>query len=253
MVSDLYLFDLDTFVWEKLPAHPDDDVPQPRYFHSTDACTSHIPTVSPTKFVAGNNHLVVFGGMSNQPDSINPDDLCVLNDVRFFNLVTRRWLPAIDFPPSDLNPRARYAHLSSVTSDRLFIIGGQDFFNTWLDDVCVFDLVSKQWIQRRDYPRHCGTYRSVAVCSTTTVRSPQDELPPSGTASTVTQSGTRFQHSNISSIPPENITASDRLVHLPYSVAPTEDHPSDIYLYSNYNVRQRYLSLKCMLMTPTVY
>ena len=40
MVSDLYVFDLETFVWSRLPPHPDDDVPGARYFHSTDACES---------------------------------------------------------------------------------------------------------------------------------------------------------------------------------------------------------------------
>ena len=38
MVSDLYVFDLETFRWERIPVSPDDDIPQPRYFHSADAC-----------------------------------------------------------------------------------------------------------------------------------------------------------------------------------------------------------------------
>jgi len=38
MVSDLYVFDLETFVWEKVHIHPEDDIPQARYFHSVDVC-----------------------------------------------------------------------------------------------------------------------------------------------------------------------------------------------------------------------
>ena len=38
MVSDLYVLDLETFAWQKIEFHPDDDVPAGRYFHSTDAC-----------------------------------------------------------------------------------------------------------------------------------------------------------------------------------------------------------------------
>lgn len=180
----------------------------------------------------GNNHLVIFGGMSSQPDSNNPDEHCVLNDVRFYDLSTKHWLPAspASLLPGPSSPRSRYAHLSSVTADRLFIIGGQDFFNTWLDDVCVFDLVSQSWIQRRDYPRHCGTYRSLAVSSTKVVRSPQDE---SHSSLTLGPAGSRFKTTN----PSDDITSSETLIHLPYSVTPTEDHPCDIYLYSNYNVR----------------
>ncbi|KAJ7600839.1 hypothetical protein C8J56DRAFT_911415 [Mycena floridula] len=208
MVSDLYVFDLETCVWERLPAYPEDDVPRARYFHSADAW---------------NNQLVVFGGMSNQPDSANPDELCVLNDVRFFDLASRHWLPAshISSPSSDpLVPRARYAHLSSITGDRLFIIGGQDFYNTWLDDVCVYDLLGKAWVLRRDYPRHCGTYRSVAVSSNLLTA-----LGPSGA---------HFREDQ-STADNAEITAPETLSHLPYSAAPTEDHPADIFLYSNYN------------------
>jgi hypothetical protein len=184
----------------------------------------------------GNNHLVIFGGMSSQPDSNNPDEHCVLNDVRFYDLSTKHWLPASPASslPGPFSPRSRYAHLSSVTADRLFIIGGQDFFNTWLDDICVFDLVSQSWVQRRDYPRHCGTYRSLAVSSTTVVRSPQDE---SNSSLTLGAAGSRFNTSKPPSTPSDDITSSESLIHLPYSVTPTEDHPCDIYLYSNYNVR----------------
>ncbi|KAJ7771291.1 hypothetical protein DFH07DRAFT_953460 [Mycena maculata] len=42
---------------------------------------------------ARNNQLIVFGGMSNEADSPNPDELCVLNDVRFFDIASRHWLP----------------------------------------------------------------------------------------------------------------------------------------------------------------
>lgn len=38
MVSDLYVFDMESFVWEKTTPSPEDAVPEPRYFHSTEAC-----------------------------------------------------------------------------------------------------------------------------------------------------------------------------------------------------------------------
>ncbi|KAG6840798.1 hypothetical protein C0991_004270 [Blastosporella zonata] len=221
MVSDLYVFDMDTFNWEMIPISPDDDVPRPRYFHSADTW---------------NNHLIIFGGMSNQPDSDNLEELCVLNDVRFFDIATCRWLPAPQpsAPVTDLLPRARYAHLSSVTADRLFIIGGQDFNNTWLDDVCVFDLVTRSWVLRRDYPRHCGTYRSVAVSSHTVVRFPQDEVRTAQAAATLGPPGQRFG-SDRTANPNTEFTPSESLIHQPYSASPSEEHPSDIFLYSNYN------------------
>ncbi|KAJ7677496.1 hypothetical protein B0H17DRAFT_944861 [Mycena rosella] len=219
MVADLYVFDLETYNWERILAFPEDDVPRARYFHSVDTW---------------NNQLIVFGGMSNEPDSPNPDELCVLNDVRFFDIASRHWLPPSRLAtPENLLPRARYAQLSSVTGDRLFIIGGQDFYNTWLDDVCVYDLLAKTWSEKRDYPRHCGSYRSVAVSSNQCVRFPKEEMRASQAPSSLGPVGTRFQPNDVPK--GEDLTSSESLSHLPYSAAPSDEHPSDIYLYSNYN------------------
>ncbi|KAJ7189852.1 hypothetical protein GGX14DRAFT_382794, partial [Mycena pura] len=219
MVSDLYVFDLETYRWDIIPPFPEDDVPRARYFHSVDAW---------------NNQLIVFGGMSNEPNTPNPDELCVLNDVRFFDIATRHWLPPSRLAtPENLVPRARYAQLSSVTGDRLFIIGGQDFYNTWLDDVCVYDLLAKTWSERRDYPRHCGSYRSVAVSSNQCVRFPKEEIRASKVPSPLGPAGTRFKTSD--ALPFEDATPSESLTNLPYSAPPDDEHPSDIYLYSNYN------------------
>ncbi|KAH7928465.1 galactose oxidase [Leucogyrophana mollusca] len=226
MVSDLYVFDLETFVWEMLHPHPDDDVPAARYFHCTETW---------------NNQLIVFGGMGNTPNSNNPEDLCVLNDVRIFDLSSMRWLPAsltngaaLDSNAEALVPKPRYAHLSSITSDRLFIIGGQDLSNIWLDDVYVYDLLGKAWVQRRNFPHHCGTYRSIAVSANLRVRLPQEEIRAADTTSMLGPPGARFRADKATPSSQE-FTPSESLAHLPYSTAPTDDFPNDIYLYSNYN------------------
>jgi leucine-zipper-like transcriptional regulator 1 len=170
--------------------------------------------------------------MGNKPDGANPEDLIVLNDVRIFDIYTGRWLshhgPEL---PSVIQPKARYAHLSSVSGDRLFIIGGQDINNVWLDDVYIFDLKAKQWVHRRDYQRHCGTYRSVAVAADLRVRMPQEELR--GQPSTLGPPGKRFTKDDQKFN--KEFTPSESLVHLPYSTKPTDEYPNDIYLYSNYN------------------
>lgn len=192
---------------------------------------------------AGNNQLIIFGGMGNAPNPSNTEDLCVLNDIRFFDLSTMHWLPASstsaispDAPVEALVPKPRYAHLSSVTADRLFIIGGQDLSNVWLDDVYVYDLLGKAWVQRRNFPHHCGTYRSVAVSANLRVRLPQEELHATDNTAILGSPGTRFR-SDKSSPSSQEFTSTESLVHLPYSASPTDDFPNDIYLYSNYNVR----------------
>lgn len=244
MVSDMYIFDLETFIWEKFLPSPEDEVPGPRYFHSADICNYCILSIIFEIFsnlkVAGNNQLIICGGMGHKEGSANHEDLCVLNDVRFFNLDTGCWLPEAstnsvsDLAPEFLVPKPRYAHLSSITADRLFIIGGQDLKNIWLDDVHVYDLLGKTWIERRNYPRHVGTYRSIAVAADQRVRLPQEELR--ATPSTLLgPPGTRFRTDKAPPSSPE-FTKTESLVHLPYSAPPTDDFPNDIYLYSNYNV-----------------
>ena len=36
----MYVFDMETLDWERIPNHPDDQPPRSRYFHSADACMS---------------------------------------------------------------------------------------------------------------------------------------------------------------------------------------------------------------------
>ncbi|KAI0322009.1 galactose oxidase [Amylostereum chailletii] len=218
MVTDMFIFDLHTHNWEKIHLSSDDDIPAPRYFHSADAW---------------NHYLIIFGGMGLKPDADSSEDLCVLNDVRFFDLHTNRWMPAawslmdVADPPIPL-PKARYAHLTSVSGNRLFIVGGQDLNNVWLDDVYVYDLQLRGWSSRRDYPRHCGTYRSVAVSGALRVRMPQEELRD---ATTPTPSRHTFRNDTS----PTSHTNPSSFTYLPYSAPPTDGFPTNVYLYSNYN------------------
>lgn len=157
---------------------------------------------------------MVFGGMGHKPDSSVADDR-VLNDVRCFDLTTRWWLPAAGKSTPNGNSRldvpnafVQYAHLSSVSANRLFVIGGQDLNNLWLDDVCVFDLVSHVWIHRREYPRHSGTHRSVAVSADIRVRFPFGGGEISGAQDIIDRSAGQPLQSG------QKTTISERRLHL---------------------------------------
>jgi len=204
------------------------------------------------------------------------DELCVLSDVRVFSLDTLSWLPPVPVQTASAEesvdgtqvppPRARYAHLSAITSARLFIIGGQNLSNDWLDDIHVYDLPSSTWVMWKPYPRHCGTYRSVAVCGGRRVRSPSEEQkliaaagiagvtggggsPPPQGYQFLGPVGARFipergmgssalrSAANHSDTAPDGPTPTRELVHLPYSCEATDNFPNDVFLYSNYNVR----------------
>jgi hypothetical protein len=43
MVTDMYVFDLKTLIWEKIVAPTDDSTPAQRYFHSADSCEPKFP------------------------------------------------------------------------------------------------------------------------------------------------------------------------------------------------------------------
>ncbi|KAG8747648.1 hypothetical protein FRC10_000191 [Ceratobasidium sp. 414] len=237
MVADLYRFHLAEHTWERLPApETDPNAPPPRYFHSADVW---------------NGHLVIFGGMGYASSPSTPDDLCVLSDVRLYSLADACWLPTpptlppapafgpdSDLDPtlaagpnSDLIPRARYAHLSAVSANHLYIIGGQDMTNAWLDDIHVFDLVARAWVAREPYPRHCGTYRSVAVCAPERVVNPPRVF------------------ANLHDDGPDN---QDELVELPFTADATPQCPNNIYLYSNHNFTDVKRELQTLHPTPTI-
>lgn len=186
-------------------------------------------------------------GLKPEADD-STEDLCVLNDVCFYDIPAKRWMPpswSFSDDPLVPPPKPRYAHLSSVSGDRLFVIGGQDLDSVWLDDVYIYDLSARSWITRRDYPRHCGTYRSVAVSAGLRVHQPQEEARHPSPSSA---SGRPLFHTgHASSSTPTTLTSRDNLIHLPYSAHPTDDFPNEIFLYSNYNVS------KFLLFYPTSY
>lgn len=220
MVTDMYVFDLKTLIWEKVAAPSDDCTPAQRYFHSADSW---------------NQYLIIFGGMGLKPEADDStEDLCVLNDVCFYDIPARRWMSpswSLNENPIILPPKPRYAHLSSISRDKLFIIGGQDLDSVWLDDVYIYDLATRTWILKRDYPRHCGTYRSVAVSADLRVHLPQEEVRNHSPR----PEGPLFRAGKSQSSAPPSLTSRDSLIHLPYSTQPTDDFPNEIFLYSNYN------------------
>ncbi|KAH9065458.1 hypothetical protein EDB87DRAFT_1750446 [Lactarius vividus] len=233
MVTDMYVFDLKTLIWEKIVAPTDDSTPAQRYFHSADSW---------------NQYLIIFGGMGLKPEADEgTEDLCVLNDVCFYDIPARRWMPpswSLKENPVIPLPKPRYAHLSSVSGDRLFVIGGQDLDSVWLDDVYIYDLPTRTWVLRRDYPRHCGTYRSVAVSADLRVHLPQqvsrNHSPP----------GKPLFRTGQQILVPTSLTSRDTLIHLPYSAQSTDDSPNEIYLYSNYNFTDVKRELEVLTPSP---
>lgn len=159
--NNVWMLDLTTLVWTLIfsvePANgatPHDRViPEPRYFH----------TASNYK----NESIVVFGGLS--PASEEGGGERCLDDLAIFDLSKREWrIPVMtegkDFPPK------RYAHVATISRDRLVIAGGELRHNGMksspenLLDLHVFDIPTEKWVHKRTFGTaedHIGYYRSV--------------------------------------------------------------------------------------------
>jgi leucine-zipper-like transcriptional regulator 1 len=157
-------------------------------------------------------------------------ELCVLNDIRFFDLTAQRWVAHSPCSFSAQPPSPRYAHISSVSASKLFIIGGQGLDNVCNDDIHVYDLASRDWVLQRRHPLQCSTYRGIAVTAQNHVEQTRGPRPP--------KSATKSARLDF--------TLPESLIHLPYSTEPTDEHPSDIIVFNNHSVCRFFLT--CFLL-----
>ncbi|KAI8595002.1 hypothetical protein EDD21DRAFT_397049 [Dissophora ornata] len=209
MINSLYILHLTDFQWENVseivnitptravgdPGAEDEhemgSPPSERYFHTANAYK---------------NTIVFFGGMGPSGNAAEgqPQDLIVYDDIKILDLELLQWRH-VRIPSSQHAPKPRYAHLSSVSGNKLVIIGGQDVSNQYVEEVSVLDLDSLQWVASMPFEKHCGSYRSIAVS-------------PSGHESSVPVIGSELGDMASPTLSP---------------TSPQEEHP--VYVYSNFN------------------
>ncbi|KAJ7244387.1 hypothetical protein B0H12DRAFT_807424 [Mycena haematopus] len=201
-LADLYVLDLELWKWEKILPVVQSPVPRACYFHTMDIW---------------NNHLVVFGGLGAGGGS---GQLQVLNDVQLFNISTRRWLRHARVPAvSPMSPIPRHSHLSCVSLNQLFIIGGRDFCDEGLTDVCVYDLGKKEWIERHQYFPPVDVNHAFAATSQWHIQTPVPDAHLSG-----------------------NTDGGPRAMPLSYSERVTDKSPPNIYVYNADHLKLEVLS-----------
>ncbi|OZJ02661.1 hypothetical protein BZG36_04776 [Bifiguratus adelaidae] len=245
MTNDLYILDLQTFVWKKHIPAENAPAPRPRYFHSANAYK---------------NKIYYFGGMGYSRES--SEDLGVLSDLSVLDLETLTWsIP--DISPSLFSPRPRYAHLSSVSGNKLVVIGGQDMTNMYIAELNVFDFDEMSWVLSRPFQKHCGAYRSIVVSDQYTTNIPmygrEGEMLPTSPGSPKgsiysgrSMDGHPDPGSPIASRQPSiqsngsgpspaaqplrtKHTSRGSVYRLSYSLQQSAYSPNPIYIYSNYN------------------
>ncbi|KAK3831300.1 MAG: hypothetical protein JOS17DRAFT_783213 [Linnemannia elongata] len=216
MTNALYILHLEEFRWENVseivnvlppqaavgdPGAEDENEksapPAERYFHSANAYK---------------NMIVFFGGMGPAPGSAEgqQQDLVVFDDIKVLDLELLQWRQ-VRIPSSPHAPKPRYAHLSSISGNKLVVIGGQDIGNQYIEEINVLDLDGWQWVSSMPFDKHCGSYRSIAVSG-------------SGQGTTIPQIGSEEQRSSIY-----------RLSTLMTSTTPVQQEEHPVYLYSNFN------------------
>ncbi|KAK3846173.1 MAG: hypothetical protein J3R72DRAFT_363681, partial [Linnemannia gamsii] len=155
MTNALYILHLEEFRWENvseivnvLPPQAASAPPAERYFHSANAYK---------------NMIVFFGGMGPAPGSTDgqQQDLVVFDDIKVLDLELLQWRQ-VRIPSSPHAPKPRYAHLSSISGNKLVVIGGQDIGNQYIEEINVLDLDGWQWVSSMPFDKHCGSYRSIA-------------------------------------------------------------------------------------------
>ncbi|KAG4306094.1 hypothetical protein PORY_000082 [Pneumocystis oryctolagi] len=242
LTNDLYVLDLESYIWTKIQG-TSSCAPEPRYFHSADIYL---------------NSIYIFGGIGL---SKNPDNQhCVLDDIAVFDIQFGKW-KKIPVVPSLHTPKPRYAHLSVVSMNYLMIIGGQDLDNNYIEETSYFDMDTCLWIHTFPFNKHCGLYRSVALCkietypecalnlvekNLSTQETPSSQgsfFPCKRKSMSVSESSKRLSNYSESINPLQHsrtrksvdITHSSDTEFTPFYRQHIADNP--VYIYSNYNFK----------------
>ncbi|KAF9938085.1 hypothetical protein BGZ67_000590 [Mortierella alpina] len=139
-------------------------LPQPRYFHTLNAFGTS---------------LILFGGMGNvqsstesEQDSSEENDeaqkskssttMAAMNDIHVFDILTQRWQqkhPSVNVH----TPKPRWAHMATILDHYLVVIGGTDTAKAYVEDACVLDLHTWEWVASIQSIGQCGSYRTIAA------------------------------------------------------------------------------------------
>ncbi|GJJ77906.1 hypothetical protein EMPS_10265 [Entomortierella parvispora] len=138
--------------------------PSPRYFHTLNAYGTS---------------LIVFGGMGtaaaapghNEDGDVEGENsksqLMALDDLYVYDILTGRWQQK--FPPvNEHTPRARWAHMATILDHYLVVIGGTDTNKAYVEDACILDLHSWEWVASVQNIGQCGSYRTIAATGPST-------------------------------------------------------------------------------------
>ncbi|KAF9436828.1 hypothetical protein BGZ76_002865 [Entomortierella beljakovae] len=206
--------------------------PRPRYFHTINAFGTSI---------------IVFGGMGSieesagNEDSVQAGQLVALDDLHVYDIVTQQWRQM--YPPqNEHTPKARWAHMATTIGHYLVVIGGTDTSKVYVEDACVLDLRTWEWVASVQGVGQCGSYRTVATAgpslrSTSEITPPTPSFPSAAAATSSTSQTSSIFSWLTSDTDSGDIMASLTMIlsgriSIPSSTASSESRASSDMKYS---------------------
>ncbi|KAI7828747.1 hypothetical protein BC939DRAFT_389158, partial [Gamsiella multidivaricata] len=221
--------------------------PCPRYFHTLNAYGTS---------------LILFGGMGsaqvqqNGEDSDNegdqPGKLAALDDLHVFDIVTQRWQqkhPRVN----EHTPRARWAHMATILDHYLIVIGGTDTVKAYVEDACILDLHTWEWVASVRNIGQCGSYRTIAATGPsdsikkTSVRLKSGELTPAFNAGTDMPSIYLYSNYNF-----QNLQREFKVIAPQYSPSLASSTPTGYELPPGLRFPQGHVYQNQLILTGTL-
>ncbi|KAI8595880.1 hypothetical protein EDD21DRAFT_312844, partial [Dissophora ornata] len=142
-----YVLDVETGVWDTIQPAPAQDAPE-------------VDPESATG-IPDSLHSATSFDLSGH-SSLSQGTLAALNDLWVFDIITQRWQQKHPTPNAH-SPRPRWAHMATILDHYLVVIGGTDTVKVYVEDACVLDLRTWEWVASIQSIGQCGSYRTVAA------------------------------------------------------------------------------------------
>jgi hypothetical protein len=128
------------------------------------------PVPEPLAFAGAavvDNKIYVIGGRTNSIDPGNPDPADVLSTVYEFDPSSNTWTRRADIPsPREGEIPGRNRMTTAVVGDNIYMIGGANYPDRWLDTVQVYTPASNSWESLNWMPTRQGELASAVVGDT---------------------------------------------------------------------------------------
>ncbi|KAI8353561.1 hypothetical protein B0O80DRAFT_387094, partial [Mortierella sp. GBAus27b] len=141
-------------------------MPSPRYFHTLNAFGTSLILFGGMGKVQDDDDSGVQESSTSSKSSASQGASAALSDLWVFDIITQRWQqkhPAMN----PHFPKPRWAHMATIMDHYLIVIGGTDTQKDYVEDACVLDLRTWEWVSSIQNIGQCGSYRTEEMTNET--------------------------------------------------------------------------------------